>query len=93
VLAGLLWESTIGVIHVLAHGMMSRTSCESSEGDDTFVCHDGLDVCDGLEQIHTLAGSGCFIRVLKVSSQVINSTLGGLRWLSWLARIFDHCKS
>lgn len=49
VLAGLLWESTVGVIHILAHGMMSRTSCESSEGNDTFVCHHILDVFDGLE--------------------------------------------
>lgn len=76
VLAWLLGESTIGVIHVFAHGMMSRTSSESPERDDTFVCNDIFHVLNGLEQIESSAGSGCFICVLKVSSQVINSAFG-----------------
>lgn len=77
-LARLLWVSTIGVIHVLAHGMMSRTAGEPPERNDAFVCDDILDVFDGLEKIQSSASSGCFIRILKVSSQVIHSTLGRL---------------
>lgn len=48
-LARLLWESTVGVIHIFAHGMMARTSSKSSERNDIFVCDDILDVFDGLE--------------------------------------------
>ena len=76
-LARLLWESTIDVINVLAHSMMSWTSSESSEWDDGLMCDNILHVLDCLEQVESTAGPGSFIGVLKVSSQVINSTLGG----------------
>ena len=92
-LAGLFGPSSISVIHVFAHGMMSWTTSVSPERNDLFVRNDILHILDGFEQIESSAGSGCFIRVFIVSSQVINSALGGLRWLSWLAIIFDHCKS
>jgi len=85
-LAGFLGPSTVGVADIFAHGVMSWTTGISSEWNDLFMCNNIFDVFDSLQQIHTSEGSGCFIRVLIVSSQIINSALGGLRWLSWLAR-------
>jgi hypothetical protein len=73
VLAGFLWPSSVGVFDVFAHGVVTGTSSESPEGNDLFVSNDILHVFDSLQQIQSSARSGCLIRVLKVSSQVINS--------------------
>lgn len=75
VLARLLRPSTVGVFHVFAHSMVTGTSSESPERNDLFVSNDILHVFDSFEQIQSSARSGCLIRVLKVSSQVINSAL------------------
>lgn len=77
-LARLLGVSTIGVVHVFTHGVMSWTASISPERDDAFVCHDILDVLDGFEQIQSSASSCCFICVLIVSSQVVHSTFSRL---------------
>lgn len=76
-LARLFRESTVGVIHVFAHGVMTRTTSESPERDDALVLNDILHVLDGFQQVQPFAGSCCFVRVLKMSSQVINPTFGG----------------
>lgn len=72
-LAGLLRESTIRVIHVFTHGVMAWTTGESPERNDAFVCHHIFHVLDGFEQIESSASPSSFISVLKVSSQVIDS--------------------
>jgi hypothetical protein len=92
VIARLLWPSTVGMVHIFALGVVTGTSSESSEGNDGLVGDHILHVFYGLEQVQSSARSGCFIRVLKVSSQVLNFALSRLRWLCWLATIFDHCK-
>ena len=76
-LARLLWESTVRVIHVFAHGVVARTSSVSPERDDALMCHYILDVLDCLEQIESAASSGGLISGFIVSSQVINSALSG----------------
>ena len=76
VLAGLLGPPTIGVADVLAHGFAAWTTGVNSEWNDTLVGNDVLHVSDGLEQVHSLAGSGSLISVFEVSSQVIDSALG-----------------
>jgi len=75
VLARLLWPSTVGVVHVLALGMVTGSSSESSERNDGLVGDHILHVFNGLEQVQSSARSGGFVRVLKVSSQIINSAL------------------
>ena len=72
-LAGLLWPSAVVVTDVFAHGVMAWTTGESPEWNDGFVRHDIFHVLDGFEQVESLASSGSFISVLKVSSQVIDS--------------------
>ena len=74
-LARFLWPSTVGVVHIFALGMVTGTSSESPEGNDGFVGDHILHVFNGLEQVQSSACSGGFVRVLKVSSQVINSAL------------------
>jgi len=92
VLARLLWPSTVGVFKCLALGVVTGSSSESPEWNDGFVGDHILHVFNGLEQVQSSARSGGFVRVLKVSSQIINSALSRLGWLCWLATIFDHCK-
>lgn len=74
-LARLLWPSTVGVFHILALGVVTWTSSESSEWNDGLVGDNILHVFNGLEQVQSSARSGGFVRVLKVSSQIINSAL------------------
>lgn len=74
-LARLLWPSTVGVFHILALGMVTGSSSESSEWNDGLVGDNILHVFNGLEQVQSSARSGGFVRVLKVSSQIINSAL------------------
>lgn len=64
------------MVHIFALGVVTGTSSESSEGNDGLVGDHILHVFNGLEQVQSSARSGRFIRVLKVSSQVINSALG-----------------
>lgn len=75
VLAGLLGPSAIVVTYVLAHSLATWTSSVLSEGNDALVGDNILDVLDSLEQVESLAGSGSLVRVLVVSSQVIDSAL------------------
>lgn len=74
-LAGLLWPSAIVVTDVLAHSLAAWTSSVLSERNDALVGNNILDVLDSLEQVESLAGSGSLVRVLVVSSQVIDSAL------------------
>lgn len=79
VLSGLLRPPTVVMTEVLAHGLSSRTTGESSEGDDGGVVEDSLHVLDGSEQSHASAGSGSLVGVLEVGSQVIDSALSSCR--------------
>ena len=68
-----LWESTVVMAEVLAHGMSSWSTSVSSEWDDSGVLKDSLHVLDSLQEVEASAGSGSLIGVLVVSSQIVNS--------------------
>jgi hypothetical protein len=68
-----LWESTVVMAEVLAHGMSSWSTSVSSEWDDSGVLKDSLHVLNSLQEVEASAGSGSLIGVLVVSSQIVNS--------------------
>lgn len=84
VLDGFSWESTVVMVDVLAHGMSTWTTGESSKWDDRFVGGALIHVVDGLEEVHTSAGSGSLIGVLEMCSQIINFALSGYKTISTL---------
>ena len=88
-----LWESTVMMVEILAHGMSSWSTGVSSEWDDGGVLEDALHILDSLVQIETSACSCSLVCVLVMGSQIVNSAFSRLGWLSWLSRILDHCKS
>ena len=70
-----LWESTVMMVEVLAHGVSSWSTGESSEWDDGGVLEDSVHVLDGLVQIETSACSCSLISVFEMCSQIVNSAL------------------
>jgi hypothetical protein len=79
VLDGLGWESTVVMVDVLAHGMSTWTTSESSEWNDLLVFSNSIHVVDGFEKGHTSAGSGSLIGVLEMGSQVIDLAFSGYK--------------
>jgi len=79
VLDGLGWESTVVMVDVLAHGVSTWTTGESSEWDDGFVLSNSIKVVNGLEEVHTSACSSSLIGVLEMSSQIIGSAFSGYK--------------
>ena len=77
VLDGLGWVSTVVMVDVLAHGVSSWTTSESSEWNDFLMLSNSVHVVDGLEEGHTSAGSGGLISVLEMCSQVIDLAFSG----------------
>lgn len=71
----LLGPSTLGVLVDLALGMASNTTGVASERNNLFVLQDVVHVSDSFVEAQTLAGAGCFVSVLVVSTQVRNSAL------------------
>ena len=84
VLDGFGWESTVVMTDVLAHGVSSWTTCESSERNDRSVSSDLIHVVDGLKKVHTSACSSSLIGVLEMCSQIINFALSGYKTISTL---------
>ena len=68
-----LWVSSIMVIEILADSVSAWSSSVSPERDDGFVLENVLHVLDGLDEVETSAGSGSFVSVLVVCSQVVHS--------------------
>ena len=87
VLDGFGWESTVVMTDVLAHGVSTWTTCESSERNDGSVGSDFVHVMDGLKKVHTSACSSSLISVLEMSSQVINFALSGYKTKSTLKSV------
>ena len=77
VLARFLWESTIVMTNILAHGVSSGTTSVPSERNDVLLLENTLDVFDGLDEVHATKSTGSLISVLVVSSEVVNSSRGG----------------
>jgi len=65
------------MVDVLAHGVSSWTTSESSEWNDGFVFDDSIHVCDSLEEVEASASSSSLISVLEMSSQVVDFALSG----------------
>ena len=68
VLQGLLWESTVVMVDVLAHSMSSWSTGVSSERNDGLVLTNSLEVFDSLDEVKTSASSADFRGVLVMSS-------------------------
>lgn len=77
VLDRLFWESTVVMLILLAHGLSTWTTSESSEWDDVLVSENFVHVLNGLIEVHTLASSSSLISVLEMSSQVVDLGRGG----------------
>ena len=68
VLDGLLWESTVVMADVLAHGVSTWSTSVSSEWNDGFVFKDSLEVANSLDEVEASASSGSLVGVLVMSS-------------------------
>ena len=77
VLDGLLWESTVVMLILLAHSLSTWTTGESSEWDNVLVGKNFVHVLNGLKDVHTLASSSSLISVLEMGSQVVDLGRGG----------------
>ena len=77
VLDGLLWESTVVMLILLAHSLSSCATSESSEWDNVLVGKNSVHVLDGSKDFHTLASSSSLIGVLEMGSQVVDLGRGG----------------
>eukprot|EP00356_Strombidium_inclinatum_P015323 CAMPEP_0170487566 /NCGR_PEP_ID=MMETSP0208-20121228/6349_1 /TAXON_ID=197538 /ORGANISM="Strombidium inclinatum, Strain S3" /LENGTH=125 /DNA_ID=CAMNT_0010761891 /DNA_START=340 /DNA_END=718 /DNA_ORIENTATION=- len=64
-----------GVLEMLEHGVSADSTSEPSEGDDGLVLENVVHVLDGGREEESLAGSGGFVRVLEMSSEVIDSAM------------------
>jgi len=67
------------MVEVFAHSVSSWSSCEFSEGNDSFVFENSLHVLDGLQQVESLTGLGGLVRVFEMTSQVVNSAFSSYR--------------
>jgi len=77
VLDGLLWESTVVMADVLAHGVSTWSTSVSSEWNDGFVFKDSLEVANSLDEVEASASSGSLVGVLVMNSEVISSAFSG----------------
>ena len=68
VLDGLLWESTVVMVDILAHSVSSWSTSVSSEWNDRLVLKNSLEVSEGLKEVETSASSGSLVGVLVMSS-------------------------
>lgn len=73
VFTGLLRESTVMMVLVLAHGVSTRATSVPSEGNNVLLLKNTLDIFDGLNKVHTAASTGSIVGVLVVSSEIIDS--------------------
>jgi len=74
---GLLGPSTFGVLESLALGVSADTSGVFSERNNLFVLKNVFHVLDSSLELHSLDGTGSFVRVLVVSSEVGDLALSG----------------
>lgn len=77
VLDRLLWESSVVMVDILAHGVSSWSTSVSSERNDGLVFKNSFEIRNGLQEVETSASSGSLGGVLVMSSQVINSAFSG----------------
>ena len=78
VFTGLLRESTVMMVDVLAHGVSTRATSVPSEGNNVLLLKNTLDIFDGLNKVHAAASTGSIVGVLVVSSKVIDSSSSGV---------------
>ena len=78
VFAGLLRESTVVMVDILAHGVSARTTSVPSEGNNVLLLKNTLDIFDGFNEVHATACAGSIVSVLVVSSKVIAPGGGGV---------------
>ena len=72
----LLGETTLGHTVELGLGGSANVASESSVRNAIFVFEHILEVLDGSLQLEASDGSCCFISVLEVGSEVVNSAFG-----------------
>jgi len=89
----LLWPSTLGVLELFGLCVTSDTTSVPSEGDDLFLLEAVVHVLDGSVQLHSLGGTGDFVSVLVVSTQVGDSALSRFSGIGRLSTVLNHCKS
>lgn len=73
VFTGLLRESTVMMVDILAHGVSTRTTSVPSEGNNVLLLKNTLDIFDGFNEVHATTSTGSIVSVLVVSSEVIDS--------------------
>jgi len=78
IVARLLGEAAIVVVEVLAHGFAARASSVATEGHDSFMLEDVLQVCDRFQQVQAPARSGNIVYVLVVAPEIVNAALSRL---------------
>ena len=71
----LLGPATLRVLESLALSVASNAASVASEGNNLSVLQDILHVLDGTLQLHALGGSGHFVSVLVVGTQVRDPAL------------------
>ena len=79
VFTGLLRESTVMMVDVLAHGVSTRATSVPSEGNNVLLLKNTLDIFDGFNEVHATACAGSIVSVLVVSSKVIDSSSSGYK--------------
>jgi large subunit ribosomal protein L17e len=65
VFTGLLRESTVVMVNVLAHGVSTRTTSVPSEGNNVLLLKNTLDIFNSLQKVHAAASTGSIVGVLE----------------------------